>query len=49
MAAEMLAAAEVRYPNVPIVFCESRPLAQEGAYRFLGAAVAYAEEESLEL
>lgn len=49
MVAEMLAAAQVRYPNVPIVFCENRPLAQEWAYRFLGAAVAYAEEESLEL
>lgn len=45
MVAEMLAAAQVRYPNVPIVFCESRQLAQEWAYRFLGAAAAYADEE----
>jgi hypothetical protein len=49
MVAEMLAAAQVRYPNVPIVFCETRPLAQEWAYRFLGAAVAFAEEEAVEL
>src|SRR4051812_43884424 len=47
MVAEMLAAAQVRYPNVPIVFCETRPLAQEWAYRFLGAAAAYAEEEAV--
>jgi hypothetical protein len=49
MVAEMLAAAQVRYPNVPIVFCETRPLAQEWAYRFLGAARRYAEEEQVEL
>lgn len=45
MVAEMLAGAQVRYPNVPIVFCETRPLAQEWAYRFLGAAFAYADEQ----
>jgi hypothetical protein len=49
MVAEMLAAAQVRYPNVPIVFCETRPLAQEWTYRFLGAALRYAEEEQVEL
>ena len=37
--AEGLAEAQVRFPDVPIVFCETRPLAQEWAYRFLGAAV----------
>jgi hypothetical protein len=36
--ADGLAELQVRYPNVPIVFCETRPLAQEWAYRFLGAA-----------
>jgi len=30
---------------VPIVFCETRPLAQEYAYRFLGAALAFADEQ----
>lgn len=49
MVAEMLAAAQVRYPNVPIVFCETRPLAQEWTYRFLGAAAAFADEEAVEL
>lgn len=49
MVAEMLAAAQVRYPNVPIVFCENRQLAQEWTYRFLGAALAYADEEAVEL
>jgi hypothetical protein len=37
--AEGLAEAQVRYPSVPIVFCETRPLAQEWTYRFLGAAL----------
>lgn len=36
---EGLAEAAVRYPNVPIHFCETRQLAQEWTYRFLGAAV----------
>ena len=49
MVAEMLAAAQVRYPNVPIVFCETRQLAQEWTYRFLGAAIRYAEEEMLDV
>jgi hypothetical protein len=44
MVAEMLAGAQVRYPNVPIVFCETRPLAQEWTYRFFGAALAYHDE-----
>jgi len=37
--AEGLAEAQVRFPSVPIVFAETRPLAQEWAYRFLGAAL----------
>jgi hypothetical protein len=45
MVAELLAQAQVRYPSVPIVFCETRPLAQEYTYRFLGAALAFADEE----
>ncbi len=39
--ADGLAEAQARFPSVPIVFCETRPLAQEWAYRFLGAAVAH--------
>jgi hypothetical protein len=38
--ADLLGALAVRYPTVPVVFCDSRPLAQEWAYRFLGAAAA---------
>jgi hypothetical protein len=45
-AAELLAALTVRYPMVPIVFCETRPLAEDWTYRFLGAALALAQAES---
>jgi ERCC4-type nuclease len=38
---ELLARVQVRYPNVPIVFCDTRPLAEEWTYRFLGAALAH--------
>jgi hypothetical protein len=38
--ADALGEAAVRYPSVPVAFCETRPLAQEWTYRFLGAAVA---------
>ena len=34
-----IAECQVRYPTVPILFCETRPLAQEWAYRFFGAAI----------
>jgi hypothetical protein len=40
---EMLAALTVRYPTAPVNFCETRPLAEEWTYRFLGAALAYAQ------
>jgi hypothetical protein len=39
--AEGLAEAQVRYPSVPLVFAETRLLAQEWTYRFLGAASAH--------
>jgi len=38
--ADLLARVQVRYPSVPIVFCETRPLAEEWTFRFLGAALA---------
>jgi hypothetical protein len=47
--AEGLAEAQVRFPTVPIVFCETRQLAQEWAYRFLGAALVHVEEDRLAL
>jgi hypothetical protein len=37
--AEALAEAQARFPSVPVVFCESRPLAQEWTYRWLGACL----------
>ena len=43
--ADLLGALAVRYPAVPIVFCDTRPLAQEWAYRYLGAAVAELRRE----
>jgi hypothetical protein len=39
-AAEHLAEAQARFPSVPIVFCETRGLAQEWTYRWLGACLA---------
>jgi hypothetical protein len=36
--ADALAELQVRYPNVPIMFCETRKLAEEWVYRYLAAA-----------
>lgn len=36
---ELLARLQVRYPQVPVVFAETRKLAEEWTYRFLAAAV----------
>jgi hypothetical protein len=44
--ADLLAAVQVRYPTVPIVFCDTRPLAEEWTFRFLGAALAYIDAET---
>ena len=42
---DMLARVQVRYPEIPIVFLETRPLAEEWTFRYLGAALAeYASE-----
>jgi len=38
--ADALAEAQARFPSVPVMFAETRPLAQEWTYRFLGAALA---------
>jgi hypothetical protein len=37
--AEALAEAQARFPAVSVVFCETRPLAQEWTYRWLGACL----------
>lgn len=44
-----LAELQVRWPNVPIVFCETRQLAEEWTYRFLAAAHAWASAEQAAL
>src|SRR3954451_19422108 len=36
---------QVRRPTIPIVFCETRKLAQEWTYRYLAAAHRWAEAE----
>jgi hypothetical protein len=43
--ADLLAAVQVRYSNVPIVFCDTRPLAEEWTFRFLGAALAFVQAD----
>ncbi len=45
LVADGLAELQVRWPSVPIVFCESRKLAEEWTYRYLAAAHAWAEAE----
>lgn len=45
LVADGLAECQVRWPNVPIVFCETRSLAEEWTYRYLAAAYAWASTE----
>ena len=47
--ADGLAELQVRWESIPIVFCETRKLAEEWTYRYLAAAHAWAEAESLTL
>lgn len=42
--ADLLGALQVRYPQVPVVFCDTRSLAEEWTFRFLGAALARAHQ-----
>lgn len=44
--ADGLAELQVRWPNVAVVFCETRPLAEEWTYRFLAAAQAWSVTEA---
>lgn len=44
--ADLLATIQVRYPTIPIVFCDTRPLAEEWVFRYLGAALAYAQADT---
>lgn len=45
--ADGLAELQVRFPTVPIVFAETRPLAEEWTYRYLAAVHAWAGAEDL--
>jgi hypothetical protein len=44
--ADGLAALQVDWPAVPIVFCETRALAEEWTYRYLASARAWADTEA---
>ncbi|HZD67814.1 MAG TPA: hypothetical protein VFA45_02515, partial [Actinomycetes bacterium] len=44
--ADGLAELQVRWPSVPIVFCETRQLAEEWTYRYLAAACTWASTEA---
>ena len=46
LVADGLAELQVRWPMIPIVFCETRALAEEWTYRYLAAAAVWAETES---
>lgn len=37
--ADAVGEAQARFPSIPVVFCESRPLAQEWLYRWFGACL----------
>jgi hypothetical protein len=43
--ADGLAELQVRWPSVPIVFCDNRKLAEEWTYRYLAAGYASAQDE----
>ncbi len=45
LVADGLAELQVRWPTIPIVFCENRKLAEEWTYRYLAAAHVWAEED----
>jgi hypothetical protein len=44
--ADTLAELQVRWPEIPILFCETRALAEEWTYRYLAAAYTWAESEA---
>ena len=43
--ADGLAELQVRWPTIPILFCETRKLAEEWTYRYLAAAHSWARDE----
>jgi hypothetical protein len=49
LVADGLAELQVRWPTIPIVFCETRKLAEEWTYRYLAAARTWAADEQAAL
>jgi ERCC4-type nuclease len=49
LVADGLAELQVRWPTIPIVFCETRKLAEEWTYRYLAAAHTWATDEQAAL
>lgn len=49
MVADGLAELQVRWPTIPIIYCETRKLAEEWTYRYLAAAHSWAETEEAAL
>jgi hypothetical protein len=45
LVADGLAELQIRWPSVPVVFCETRQLAEEWTYRFLAVASTWADTE----
>ncbi len=46
LVADGIAECQVRWPNIPIVFCDTRSLAEEWTYRYLAAAHAWISTET---
>ena len=49
LVADGLVELQVRWPTIPIVFCENRALAEEWTYRYLAAAFTWAQTEDAAL
>jgi ERCC4-type nuclease len=45
LVSDAIAECQIRWPSIPIVFCESRSLAEEWTYRYLAAAHTWAVAE----
>ncbi|MGH9295660.1 MAG: Lsr2 family DNA-binding protein, partial [Acidimicrobiales bacterium] len=46
LVADGIAECQVRWPSIPVVFCETRSLAEEWTYRYLAAAHIWASSEA---
>ncbi|MGH8988941.1 MAG: ERCC4 domain-containing protein [Acidimicrobiales bacterium] len=46
LVADGIAECQIRWPSIPVVFCETRPLAEEWTYRYLAAAHEWASSEA---